>query len=249
MERKYWVPALERADAVLKQIAAHPSKMKLTDLTAATGINKSTMFSLLQTMESLGWLKREKGDTYSLGSAFAVLGNAYFSSNSLIELFMEKAAESVRKIGEAVQLAKLDFGDVLYLAKKEASAAVRLISEPGMRIPAYATGLGKVLLSSLEDSQIRDLYPQGKLHSFTPSTLPDTEALIAELHRVRSSGLGYDREEIVPGFTCVAAPVFDRQGRMAAAVSFSMPTHQWQAKEAEATGEIQALARALMDSM
>ena len=61
MERKYWVPALERAQEVLQLVAAHPSKLKLMDLSGATEINKSTMFSLLHTMETLNWVIKEKG--------------------------------------------------------------------------------------------------------------------------------------------------------------------------------------------
>lgn len=245
MERKYWVPALERAQEVLTRIAEEPSKLKLMDLSAATGINKSTMFSLLHTMEVLNWVVKEKGDTYALGSAFGMFGNAYFAGMNVVKLFEEKAERALHRIGETLHMAKLEKGELVYLAKKEPAIQLRLISEPGMRVPAYATALGKVLLSELEDQKIRELYVDGEFQAFTPNTIQSNKQLIDQLNVVRASGYAFDLEEVVQGFCCVAAPIVDRNGRMIAAVSCSMPIHQWQSKQPQAIEEIQFLAQSM----
>ncbi|NQX58748.1 IclR family transcriptional regulator [Paenibacillus qinlingensis] len=245
MERKYWVPALERAQDVLQLIADKPSRLKLMDLSVATGINKSTMFSLLHTMETLNWVIREKGDTYVLGSFFGVIGNAYFAGMSLVKLFEEKAARSVERLGETFQLARLEKGELVYLAKKEAPAQVRLISEPGMRLLAYATAMGKVLLSALEDSQVLALFEEGSYQAFTPHTVQSGEELLKQLRTVRQQGYAVDQEEIVLGFCCLAMPIVDRNGKWIAAVSCSMPVHQWAHKRDLAKEEIQILTQAL----
>ncbi|CAN7716696.1 IclR family transcriptional regulator [Paenibacillus sp. LjRoot56] len=245
MERKYWVPALERAQDVLQLVAEQPSRLRLMDLSIATGINKSTMFSLLHTMETLNWVIREKGDTYVLGSFFGVIGNAYFAGMSLVKLFEEKATRSVERLGETFQLARLEKGELVYLAKKEAPAQVRLISEPGMRLLAYATAMGKVLLSALEDAQVLALYEEGSYHAFTPKTVQSGEELLKQLRMIRKQGFAVDQEEIVLGFCCLAMPVVDRNGKWIAAVSCSMPVHQWTQKQELAKEEIQILTQAL----
>ncbi|MGG1516105.1 IclR family transcriptional regulator [Paenibacillus oryzisoli] len=242
MDKKYWVPALERAQEVLKLLAEQPSKLKLTDLSAATQINKSTMFSLLHTMEALNWVVKEKGDTYSLGAMFGLLGNAYFTGMSLVKLFTEKAEPYVARIGETLQMAKLEQGDIVYLAKKEASLHVRLISEPGMRLPAYATAMGKMLLAQLPDERVEALYAGGAFEAFTPHTVRSCDELLAQLHEVRRTGLAIDREEIVQGFCCVAAPVRGRGGDVTAAVSTTMPMHQWAVKQGLAAEAIRQFA-------
>jgi DNA-binding IclR family transcriptional regulator len=248
MERKYWVPALERAHAVLHCIAEQPSKLRLMDLTMATGINKSTMFSLLHTLEMLGWVTREKGDTYSLGLTVAILGNAYFANFSLVEAFMEKAEEVVRRVGETVQLARLEQGDVVYLAKKESGSHVRLVSEPGMRIPAYVTALGKMLLSGLTEEQITQIYSHNGMKAFTENTITSLDRLQSELRQARNYGFAQEEEESVVGFCCVAAPIFDRNGQMVAACSMSLMKQSWAQKQQQATHEIQQLARTLSNT-
>ncbi|WP_168119509.1 IclR family transcriptional regulator [Paenibacillus sp. HB172176] len=244
MERKYWVPALERADKVLACIAESPSELKLMDLSAATGINKSTMFSLLQTMEAMNWISREKGDTYRLGSVFGMLGHAYFKGFDLVELFQTASSEAVGIVGETLQLAKLEGRDILYLAKKESLSPVRMITEPGMRLPAYSTALGKALLSVMNDEAVASLFGDTPFHAFTEQTTKDVLQLLEELRLVREQGYALDEEEAVVGFTCVAAPIYER-GEAVAAASFSMPTHCFREKNELAIRELRKLTKQL----
>ncbi|MEI7027416.1 IclR family transcriptional regulator [Paenibacillus sp. y28] len=244
-EKKYWVPALERADSILRLIRAEPSALKLMDLSKRLDINKSSMFSLLHTLEALQWVTRLPGDTYAIGPGIGQFGSAYLQQFDLSRAFQQEAAASRTRIGETVQLACLDGRDILYLAKMEAPSPVRLASDPGMRLPAYATAMGKALLAELEDAEVLRLYPESGLAQLTPRTVPDAAALLAELARIRKEGLAYDDQEAVIGFCCVGAAVYDASGRAAAAVSFSMPAHQWAVKQEQATEELRGLARRL----
>ncbi|MDB5085956.1 MAG: IclR family transcriptional regulator, partial [Bacilli bacterium] len=56
MQQKYWVPALEKASQILSLLAAEPARMRLMDLSTILVIHKSSMFSLLHTLENLGWV-------------------------------------------------------------------------------------------------------------------------------------------------------------------------------------------------
>lgn len=245
VERKYWVPALERADLVLMAIAEQPGKLKLMDLVKHSGINKSTMFSLLQTMESLDWVIRQADDKYALASKFALWGHAYFSSYPLIESFAATAQSTVESIGETVQMAKLEKHEIVYMAKKEAPSPVRLISEPGTRMPAYATAMGKMLLSALPNQEILALFETTPMKQLTEHTLASPQSLLKQLQQIRRQGVAFDQEEAVVGFCCVAAPVYDRQKKMIAAVSVSMLTQHWKSKKENALAKIKMLAERL----
>src|SRR5687768_1759358 len=99
-EKKYRVPALEKANDVLKLIAAEPHGLRLIDLSNRLGINKSSMFSLLATMETLRWVERDRADTYALGPHLGSLGSDYFRGHDLIASFRHEAASAVAQIGE-----------------------------------------------------------------------------------------------------------------------------------------------------
>ncbi|WP_308635036.1 IclR family transcriptional regulator [Paenibacillus silvisoli] len=240
-QRKYWVPALEKADKVLAMIAKDPAKHKLIDLSKRLEINKSSMFSLLGTMEALGWVNRAAGDTYTLGHAFAGFGASYLKQYDLHQHFQDEAAKVRDRLQETVQLAKQEGDQVLYLGKMEAVSPVRLHSEPGMRLPAYVTALGKAMLSQLNRDELLALYPQPELKKLTPYTIGHRDELFAQLDAIREQGYAIDDQESVMGFRCVAAPIRSGGGEMAA-VSCSMLLHQWEVKATEAKREMIGLA-------
>ncbi|QHT62312.1 IclR family transcriptional regulator [Paenibacillus lycopersici] len=244
-ERKYWVPALEKADNVLAVLAAEPGRHKLIDLSKRLEINKSSMFSLLGTMETLQWVKRGEGDTYSLGHAFAAYGSSYAKGYDLSRSFQAEAVTARDRLQETVQLAKLEGNQVLYLGKLEALSPVRLQSEPGMLLPAHATALGKAMLARLGEDELLRLYPDDELKALTPHTIPTREALFRQLQAIREQGYAVDEQESVMGFRCVAAAIRGGEGQAIGAVSCSMLLHQWEAKGEEAKAEMQALARRL----
>jgi DNA-binding IclR family transcriptional regulator len=240
--RKYWVPALEKADDILALLSKEPEKHKLIDLSKLLGINKSSMFSLLATMETLQWVRKSAADTYSLGPALSAYAASYVRRFDLYESFQHEAAAVRDRLQETIQLAKRSDDHILYLGKVEAQTPVRLLSEPGMRLPAHATALGKALLAWLPEEEWLKLYPQPELPQLSPHTIGSRSRLLDELRRVRERGYAIDDQEAVMGFKCVAAPVFNRAGEASAAVSCSMPLHQWTLKADEAREEILRLA-------
>ena len=242
---KYNVPALARAHEIVRLVGEKPSRYKLMDLSRELSINKSSMFSLLQTMERLGWLQKDQGDRYQLGVFFGRAGSSYFRQWDLVSRFHQEAAAVKRRLEETLQLGRLEGRNVFYLAKEEAPSPVRLMSEPGMTWAAYATGLGKAMLAYKSDADIRALFPEERLHAFTPNTVGTADELLRELAVVRENGAATDEEEAVVGFSCAAAPVRGPDGRVVAAVSCSIPQYNWADKKECALREIVALARLL----
>jgi len=245
MDSKYRVPALEKADAVLQAIAEAPNKLRLIDLSAKLGIHKSSLYSLLLTMESLLWVSKDGADTYALGPGLGKLGSVYASSHDLIGAFMRESVRVADTLGEALQLGRLEGTEVLYLAKREVPSPIRLASDPGMKFPAHATGLGKALLSGLPPERLRALYAETELRALTPHSLTRREALYAEVAEAARNGFAVDRQESVIGFCCMAAPVKSGSGETVAAVSCSMPAHVWEAKRERAREEMVKLAARL----
>ena len=246
MEKKYWVPALDRANDVLKLISHYPTQLKLVDLAKQLGINKSSMFVLLNTMETLDWVVKETDGTYSLGSQLGFFGHSYFKQYNLIDRFKKEASLTKHTIQATIQLAKLERHEVLYLAKEEIPSPVKIASEPGMKLPAHATALGKAMLASLSQVELEKLYPEQQLTpNLTPHTITSKELLYKQLSLTQSQGFAYDLEEAVIGFCCIAAPIKNSEGQVIAALSCSIFKHEWEHKRAFAIEEIKGLAKKL----
>ncbi|UVI28555.1 IclR family transcriptional regulator [Paenibacillus spongiae] len=242
---KYWVPALEKAHLVLRVLAEEPGKYKLIELSRMLDFNKSSMFSLLQTMESLQWVIREVSGSYAVGPVLSDFGYSYMQRFDVKEQFRQEAAITRDRLGETVQLAKLSGADVFYLEKVEAPSPVRLVSEPGMRFPAYATALGKAMLAYEPEDRLQRIFADVEFKPLTAHTVPDVEGLQRSLIAVREQGYAVDMQEAVMGFNCIAAPVLNRRGEAVYAVSCSMPVHCWKDKADAAKREICELAERL----
>ncbi|MNQ97625.1 HTH-type transcriptional repressor AllR [compost metagenome] len=195
-------------------------------------------------MERLQWIQKDRNETYALGSSLGDFGGAYFRQYDLIEEFKRAAGPVMQVLQESIQLARLDGNDVLYLAKMEAPSPVQMVSGPGVRVPAHATGLGKSLMLDMDTEQISRMFVEESLPKLTAHTIDSREFFLKELEKARPLGYTMDFQEGVMGFCCVAAPVCHR-GEVVAAVSCSMPIHHWEDKKDRALSEIRALASRL----
>ncbi|QNK56416.1 IclR family transcriptional regulator [Paenibacillus sp. PAMC21692] len=244
-DNKYWVPAIERADRVLRLVAEHPGKLRLMELSKRTEINKSSMFFVLNTLEKLNWVRKDKDDMYWLGPAMGSFVSGYVQYHDLIDSFHIEAALTKSVIEETVQLAELAGTEVLYLAKEEYPGPVKLMSEPGMRLPALSTALGKVLLAARSPEQVAELYSAYAWQQrMTPNTIADLDTLEKALTIVRERGYAEDLEEAVQGFCCIAVPI-TRGGQVVSAVSCSMLKHRWETKGSNVLKELKQLSARL----
>ncbi|NOV00391.1 IclR family transcriptional regulator [Paenibacillus planticolens] len=250
MDDKYRVPAIERAHLILKEISLQPGRLKLIDLSRSLNINKSSMYSLLLTLENLGWVEKDAGETYRLGRELSRLGHAAVQQQrNLNESFHKEASLTKLRLGESLQLARLDSSEVLYLAKEEAPTPVRLASGPGTRLPAHATALGKVMLADLSDEELDMLYriEQEPFPPLTVHSITSLQALKNNLAQIRQQGFALDLEEAVLGFSCAAAPIRNSEGKVIAAVSCSMMSPQWEQKKQICIEEVRKLAHLLSE--
>lgn len=118
----------------------------------------------------------------------------------------------------------LDGREIIYLDVIESPHNFRLVSQIGMRRPLHCTALGKAVLA-WQGTNFRDeLLAITKLEKLTPHSITRPAELVAELGRIQRRGYALDDEEVELGARCVAAPVLDSSGQVAAGISVSGPT-------------------------
>lgn len=214
---------LGKAMDVLEVIAASPEPMRFTDLLTRIDQPRGTLHRQIRNLIDEGLLSVNRDQTYELGLRLLRFAAKAWSRNR----FREIAEPIIRNLheatGETVHLGILSGAEVVYIDKVESRQTVRMHSQIGNASPTYCTGVGKAALSTLDDAQVRKLLAKVVFKKHTPSTLKDMDALIGELHDIRRDGISYDREEHEPGIHCVAAPVFSRDGHLAAGLSVTAP--------------------------
>ena len=220
------VKSAARVLDIFELLARQPDGLSLSAIAAELAIPKSSAHGLLNTLLSRGYLRAGRHDrTYRLGARLFELGSSYLAGADLLSEGQEVVHDTARACDETVHLAILDGDEVLYIAKEEGTNTVRMVSAVGKRFPAYATGVGKMLLSALPTAELDQLYPCDRpLAAITPQTITGPIALRQELAATRQRGYATDYEESTPGLCCIAAPIFDSDDAMTAAISVSAPS-------------------------
>jgi DNA-binding IclR family transcriptional regulator len=228
MDKTYEVPALRRAADILDLLAAAGKPVRAATLADTTGLSRSTLYLLLETLARMQWIEK-RDDGYVIGVGLFELGNAYVRHDQLQAAFREGASAFVNKHNEVVQLAVLDGVQVVYVAREDAHRPVRLVSDLGSRLPAHCCALGKALLSSLDDEAVAERLPD-RLEAVTPRTITRRAALLRELASIRTDGLAVEREEVAEGLACFAAYVGMTPAGKRVAVSTSVPVGRLDAR-------------------
>jgi DNA-binding IclR family transcriptional regulator len=218
------VRVIERVFMILEYLSQSNSPRGPTEISAATGIHKSTVYRLLTSMCTGGYIERTDASTYHIGVKLVGIVSSHISN---LELLTEARPFLYGLHAETqliVHLGILELDEVVYIEKMDINRNLRVYAQIGLRVPAFCSSLGKCLLSSLSGDEFDFLYQHRTLNRFTSNTITSHKELKEHLREVRRRGWALDNEEYIVGNRCVAAPIFDYRGEIIAAVSASGPT-------------------------
>jgi DNA-binding IclR family transcriptional regulator len=218
------IQSLERAFAILEAVARSREGINLVDLSKAVGLHNSTAFHLVKTMVQLGYVSQARDSKrYRIGAKLFTLAAGALEENALLGLVTPVLETLTRETGEAGHFAIRSGNEIVVIARTAGSGLLQMVDRTGAQRPAHATALGKVLLSALNDEQIRQFLDAVPPRRFTAKTVVARDALLRELEEVRRKGVAYDDGEFDAEIRCVAVPVRDFAGRVAGAVGISGP--------------------------
>lgn len=210
---------------VLELIAKDTGGKRLADLSRDLNIPKSTLVPILQTLCQHNYLSQNEFGRYNAGTALFALGASFSGKFPVLEYVHGRLEALVEQLGETCYFGALDGGQVLYLEKADSAQPLRILTTVGRRLPAYATGIGKALLSETSESQLRSLYHDG-LKPLTEHTVTDLSELLEQLRQVRQYGYAWEIEESTPHVRCFAVPI-RKHGTIVAAISVSIPLFRY----------------------
>ncbi len=216
--------SIKKALKILQIFSQESPELGVTEISKVLGVHKSSISRIIGTLASEGFLeKNSSNNKYHLGLKLLDLGNRVLNRFDLRDHatpFMEALA---KKTGEIIHLSILDKNEIVYLDKKGEGQALTVGTKVGGRNPAHASSMGKVLLAGIPRDDLMDVLSLGPLLPRTSSTITGIPELLKELEKVRKQGFALDNEESFPGIRCVAAPIFDRRGKVVASLSVTAP--------------------------
>jgi len=216
---RYNVPALERGLRLLCEFNRDTRTLSAPELARRFELPRSTVFRLLSTLESMGFVERtEGGRDYRLGLAVLRLGFEYLASLELTELGLPVLNRLSDEIRHACNLVVRDGRSIVYVAKTSPPTPFRSSVAVGTRLPAHATVLGRVLLEDLTLPQLRALYPEERLEVFSDRTPRTVNELFDMVQADRERGYVLGEGFFESNISTIAAPVRDHSGHIVAAL-------------------------------
>ncbi|MGE7664854.1 IclR family transcriptional regulator [Ureibacillus composti] len=222
MSSNYRVPAVEKIYSVLEIIAESSEALTLAQIIKLSGLNKSTVYSLLLSLTDVGLLKKNDDNTFELGYKIGYLGARYVQKSDLVNEFKLLASEAVKELSQTFQLSVLQQKNIVYLSKVEAKNTIQLSTNPGSILPAHSTAMGKVLLSSLSESELETLYEGYEFEKLTADTVDNLEDLKNQLAFAQKHSYFQEVGEVSEELTCIAAPIYGLEHKIVAAISISL---------------------------
>lgn len=219
-EAREHVIALERGLAVIRAFGRETPTMTLAEVARATALSRATARRFLHTLETLGYVATD-GRTWSLQARVLDLGYAYLSSASTWEVVQSHLENLVADVRESSSASVLDGGDIIYTVRVATQRILSTNIDIGSRLPAYATSMGRVLLSALDEPGLDAFFGATELLPLTPRTITDEHQLREVLGDVRRQGYCLLDSELEQGVRSVAAPLRDARDTVFAAVNVS----------------------------
>jgi IclR family acetate operon transcriptional repressor len=196
--------AVDRAAQLLIEVARHRAPVSFTELTAASGLAKSTTSRLLMALERNGLVRRDGAGRFSPGEVFVSYAWRGGAEADLVSVAQPVLALLGEHTGETVNIGvPRDGGLVEQIAQVDSRYLIGGTNWVGLTVPLHCAALGKVLLA-FGAAEL----PRGRLDKRTDRTITSRTALAAELAAVRERGYAITTEELEPGLVAVAAPVF-----------------------------------------
>lgn len=215
-----YVQSLARGLAVIGAFDAEHSRMTLSEVARRTGLSRAAARRFLLTLEHLGYV-RSDGRDFALTPQVMRLGFAYLSSQTLPDIAQPHLQELSERLQESTSVAVLDGDEIMYVARRATRRIMNVAIRVGTRFPAYATSMGRVLLSGLSDAALEEYLTRVPLTRITPTTVVDPTQVRAAILAVREQGYAVVDQELELGLRSLAVPIRDANAGIVAAANVS----------------------------
>lgn len=203
--------------SILEQYS-RADELGIKELSENTGFPASTVQRIVNTLAMKQYLVQNPHSLkYQLGIAFFNISSRYSNSRDWVEVAKHHMEEQAARTQETVNLAILQGKNVIYLTKVDSVHILRPSFNVGTPYSAFNTALGRCLLAYQPWERVTKLY---KAQTDTTCGIAEFRSMLEE---IEIRGYAIEDEEFQPGLFCIAAPVWDANNRVVAAISTTIP--------------------------
>ena len=220
-----YVESFAKGLSVIRSFGPESKRMTLSEVAERSALTRAAARRILLTLLELGYVSQE-GRDFALTPRILDLGYYYLSSMPLASLAQPVMVELGNRFNHSVSVAALDGTEVVYLLRVPKRNLLNSpgISLAGMRLPAYVSSMGRVLLAALPAPELKAALNASDLRALTPKTVYQRAALEEEIRKCGRQGYSLIVDEMEEGLSAVAAPIIDASGRTIAAMNIAFNT-------------------------
>ncbi|QIK82512.1 IclR family transcriptional regulator [Sanguibacter sp. HDW7] len=213
--------AASASEKTLLVLEAALSHSRFTDVVEATGLAKATVHRILGTLQGRQFILVDGDGRFQPGPTILSLAGRALENLDISAIARPHVERLVADVHCTVHVGVAAGDEVVYLIRSDSDKPYQMPSRVGHAIPMHSSGIGKVILADHSDEELERFVARAGLARRTEHSITTLEGLRAEIADVRALGYARDREENVPGVSCVAAPIRDHTGTVRYGLSIS----------------------------
>ena len=241
------VQVIERMFALIDVLASREEAISLKEISEKTGLHPSTTHRILNDLATGRFVDRPQPGSYRLGMRLLELGNLVKSRLNVRDAALLPMRDLHKLIQQPVNLSVRQGDEIIYVERAYSErSGMQVVRAIGGRAPLHLTSVGKLFLAADDPLRVRAYATRTGLTGHTKNSLTQLPVLERNLSRVRQYGVARDNEELELGVRCMAAGIYDDQGRLIAGLSISAPAERL---EEAWLPKLQATAREISASL
>jgi DNA-binding IclR family transcriptional regulator len=221
------VQVIERMFALIDVLASREDAISLKEISEKTGLHPSTTHRILNDLATGRFVDRPQPGSYRLGMRLLELGNLVKSRLNVRDAALLPMRDLHKLIQQPVNLSVRQGDEIIYVERAYSErSGMQVVRAIGGRAPLHLTSVGKLFLAADDPLRVRAYATRTGLTGHTKNSLTQLPVLERDLSRVRQYGVARDNEELELGVLCMAAGIYDDQGRLIAGLSISAPAER-----------------------
>ena len=218
------VQVLERMFTLIDVLASREEAISLKEISEKTGLHPSTTHRILNDLTIGRFVDRPESGSYRLGMRLLELGNLVKARLSVRDAALIPMRNLHKLIQQPVNLSMRQGDEIVYVERAYSErSGMQVVRAIGGRAPLHLTSTGKLFLAVDDPQRVRAYATRTGLSGHTRNSITQLSVLERELAKARQYGIARDNEELELGVRCMAAGVYDDQGKLVAGLSISAP--------------------------